>query len=137
MVPVSNIEKAVAFYKTAFDAVVVPNHVAFAAGAVCLALSDNTGGPTLGIVDEQSYSAAPRRFPYEKGKTPLMEFRVDDVRQWLNRACGAGATMCTSLVIDSDMRLRAPLSDAEVLNYAQFIDPFGHLWALAASEPMH
>jgi len=61
-------------------------------GAVGLALSDEGTRPALCVVDEQSYVAHPSRFSYRKGKTPMMEFRVDDVRQWLDRRGSGGVT---------------------------------------------
>ena len=133
---VNDVAAAAQFYSKAFNAeILTSTDESLPAGAVCLALQNHPGVPALCVLDERSYEESAARYPYDKGRTPRMELRVDDVRQWLERAVRAGATVRVKLVLGQENRLRAPLSNGEPLDYAHLIDPFGHLWALAAAAP--
>jgi uncharacterized glyoxalase superfamily protein PhnB len=133
-VPVADVAAAVRFYRAAFEAIPVEStDPALPADAVTLALGDRPGATVLRVFDERTYVAPARtaRSPYTKGKVPRMELRVDDVDEWLTRALRAGATPRTRLVTGTDGVGRASANTDQTASYAQFVDPFGHVWALA------
>jgi uncharacterized glyoxalase superfamily protein PhnB len=81
------------------------------------------GAVVLRVKDDRTHVPA-RSDPcfYEKGRTPRLETRVDDVPAAVEHALAAGAILCG----------RVPIGDSEgPVRYAQIIDPFGHLWSLA------
>jgi uncharacterized glyoxalase superfamily protein PhnB len=59
----------------------------------------------------------------DKGRTPVLELRVPVVEPWLERAVQSGATRRTARHDQDDA--------AQPLDYATFLDPFGHLWSLS------
>jgi uncharacterized glyoxalase superfamily protein PhnB len=118
-VPVPDVAAAVDFYRRAFGA--TPG-ASDGSGAVRLDLSK----VSLRVVHEAGHvpDAADAKH-YEKGRTPRLELRTDDVQQLLDEAIAAGAML----------RSRNPRAESgKPPRYAHILDPFGHLWALA-QEP--
>src|SRR5262249_47017588 len=92
-------------------------------------------GVVLYVVDETTWTPGRADAFYRRGITPRLEWRVDDVAEWIARAVAAGATVRCRLTPGHDGVLRQAVSDAEPVEYAHVIDPFGHLWAFAREPP--
>ena len=88
----------------------------------------------LELIDETQTFLAPDPF-YDRGRTPRLEWRVDDVAAWVSRAVAAGATVRCKLTPGPDGVLRDATNDEATIEYAHVIDPFGHLWAFAREPP--
>jgi PhnB protein len=122
-VPVPNVAAAIAFYARAFD--VVPSSPD-TSGARELGV----GGVVLRVCDETTHvpGGSDPRF-YQKGSTPRLEVRVEDVDAAVACAVNAGAKEV----------VRLPSADGSPgPGYAQVLDPFGHLWSLTSQnlEPL-
>lgn len=93
------------------------------------------GGLVLRVVDEATFAPSRAdRDMYTKGKTPRLEIVVDDVDERVDRMLAAGATLRCRLVPGDDGVLRSRREGEGPTRYAHVIDPFGHLWAIAAAE---
>lgn len=90
---------------------------------------------TLFVVDEARWAPRPADVDYARGRTPRLEWRVDDVAEWIARAVAAGATVRCQLAPGADGVLRDATDAATPIDYAHVIDPFGHLWAFARERP--
>ena len=88
----------------------------------------------LELIDQTRTVLAPDPF-YDRGRTPRLEWRVDDVAAWVSRAVAAGATVRCKLTPGPDGVLRDATNDEATIEYAHVIDPFGHLWAFAREPP--
>jgi PhnB protein len=102
---------AIAFYRPVFEAEADPEDP-------CILYPG--GVRTLGIrliADADARAAGEE----EDQKTPRCELVVDDIDAWIARAVSRGAKVDVRL---TDEKARP--------TYAQFIDPFGHRWALAS-----
>ncbi len=112
---VSDVAAAVRFYERAF----APESVLETpSGAVELWLVAD-GGLALRVVDERAHAPTMRdRDLYRKGETPRLEVLADDVAARVALFREAGATV------------RSQEADR-----AEVVDPFGHLWVIAAPEP--
>jgi hypothetical protein len=124
-VAVGDMPAATRSYGTVFAAVPEVD----ASGTTALQLRDGFG---LRIVEEDGH--APGRGDaahYQRGRTPRLELRVDDVDAALSRWVGAGARVCSRLVPGPDGVLRRAGDGEHGCVYAHVIDPFGHLWALS------
>ncbi len=116
-VAVNDVPAAVAFYCDLFGGI---SQGEDPSGGHRVKLS---GGVVLRVKDERTHvpAGSDPRF-YKKGRTPRLETRVDDVPAAVEHALAAGAILCG----------RVPISDSEgPIDYAQIIDPFGHLWSFA------
>src|SRR5262245_46386279 len=113
-VPVPNVAAAVAFYVRAFGVEPAPPD---ATGACALVW----GSVVLRVCDEATHVPDDSdRIYYDKGRTPRLEMRVDDVDAAVECAAAAGARSFP----------RSPSSDGSPGHiYAQVLDPFGHLWS--------
>lgn len=125
-VAVSDVPAAIRFYREAFEAIPGP------AGSDELRMNDDGDALVLHVVDEATHTPSEAdRFDYRKGKTPRLEIMVDDVDEWLSRAVRAGATVRCRLPADRSR----PADDPGASDYAQFLDPFDHMWALGLPDP--
>jgi len=121
--PVDDVRRAQTFYRRLFEAKGKGPKIAVGRGV------------TLHVVDETGWRPRPADVDYARGRTPRLEWRVDDVREWIARAVAAGATVRCQLTPGPDGVLRDATDDATPIDYAHVIDPFGHLWALARERP--
>ena len=107
----ANMWRAVDFYKAMLD---IPEVWQRDDQCLELSLSEGLSVVICQVRPEESDSS------YEKGRTPRLELRVDDVTEQVRRAVAAGAVLhfCKK-------------NPAGVDTYAHALDPFGHLWAFA------
>jgi hypothetical protein len=61
---------------------------------------------------------------YEKGKTPRMEIRVEDIKEWEQCAVEAGAVVKSRLFKGKQSPQGNPST------YIWLVDPYGHVWTL-------
>ncbi|MFT3775754.1 MAG: VOC family protein [Minicystis sp.] len=130
-VAVSDVSAAVRFYE---EALAPESTLETPSGAVELWLVAG-GGLALRVIAEAAHvpSRADRDM-YVKGKTPRLELVVDDVDARVDRLAVAGAIVKARLVAGEDGALRARREGEGPTRYAQVLDPFGHLWAIAAAD---
>jgi len=113
-VPVPDVAAAAAFYVHAFGVEPVPLD---ATGACPLVYDEFV----LRVCDETTHvpNDSDQVF-YQKGRTPRLEMRVDDVDGAVDYATEAGAKEL----------FRLPATDGSPGHvYAHILDPFGHLWS--------
>src|SRR5262249_13496838 len=107
LVPVNDVETAIDFYCRAFDAkVVAPEGVAPAPSSQNRYV-DCGGEFLLRIVDETTCDPDHPAMT-GKGKTPRLEFRVDDVDEWVDRAQREAAVVRVRLALGHNRTLRKP-----------------------------
>jgi uncharacterized glyoxalase superfamily protein PhnB len=120
-VAVSDIEAAARFYIDVLEATEVPSTAP--GGGRLLAIGKHV---LLRLCDEATHQPSKAdQIYYERGKGPRMELRVDELSPWIARAVAAGAELRTIL---TDEEGGPPI-------YAQFLDPFGHVWSFALDRP--
>lgn len=130
-VAVSDVDAAVRFYERAFE----PESVLETGSGTVEVWLRGEDGPVLRVVDERTNAPTMAdRDLYRKGRTPRLELVVDDVDEWVDRMAAAGATVRVRLVPGEGGVLRKKAEGDGPTRYAMVLDPFGHLWAIAADE---
>ncbi len=130
---VRNLDRAIDFYRHAFDAEVlyrsaIPGggpglHAQLQVADSCLLVSEEN----MGMPEEvyKRYETGPKTRSPEtlEGSSVILELYVEDVEKAFRQAVSAGA------------RVKMPLGDAFYGDrYGQLVDPFGHVWALATAR---
>ena len=113
-----DLDAAADFYKKAFDLEAAPER---ASGVWNLRL----GPAALRVCSPSSC----RDSRYRMGEVPRLELRVQDVDVYVGRFVDLGASLRCRLFED-----RSAAED-EPSDYAQLLDPFGHLWSFAKEPP--
>src|SRR5262249_32195375 len=98
------------FYQSAFQAELAP-------GDPCTIYPEGRTSLAIHIVDGDAPAESTDPL------TPRCEFEVDDVDMWIERAVRNGGQLKCQ-IMDPHNRIK----------YAQWMDPFGYLWAVAAAS---
>ncbi|WP_394834521.1 hypothetical protein LVJ94_49305 [Pendulispora rubella] len=112
---VPDVAGALRFYERAFS-VRVTDDSGFSVGDEC---DDSIHYRLVAIEQPALPLAVHERLVPMSSVTPVIEWVVDSVSEWVDRAVAAGA------------HLRHQSDDA---TYAHLMDPFGYYWALAAAN---